>query len=65
MLASAINRKTIRSTELKCPKGCSAPNSSRDGSIMCSSCGLVLKADEFEAEFFCGGFDKTRTDYKP
>jgi len=32
---------------------------------MCNSCGLILKSDEFEAEFQCGGLDKIRPESKP
>jgi len=54
---------------LVCPRGCSVSlygsNITHDGSTMCNSCGLILKSDEFEAEFQCGGLDKIRPDSKP
>lgn len=46
------------SNSLSCPKGCRGSNISRDGNVMCGSCGLVLKQEEFENEYYGGnGFD--------
>lgn len=54
-LPSTNNNNNNNKNNLRCPRGCTEENTSHDGSIMCGACGLILKGEEFEAEYYGGG----------
>lgn len=55
---SSLGGTSIINNSLLCPRGCRGYNTTRDSSILCGSCGLVLKHEEFEPEYYGGtGFD--------